>query len=439
MTSALPPAPKTYSRAGSGSDRTSTPSPAERNHSWFAICVLTLLAASDYKVRVRDPTSSFSSQIDFPIVVEIGAYGAVLLFLLARHLRLRIVRVPSPMVAMYALVAIMLLSLLRTDHLEVEAIRAAQVVIVLCLVVTLTLRGGRDEIHYFLHAFLVFVVGSVLLGLAVPMPRFSLQQDRFTWLRVHPTTSGVYVGVATVIAVAYVLMTDAERPGPRWPRWVYAVLGAVVAGALYANKTRGAVLGAVVGLVVLAWFATEVRRRLELLVFMLIALVGFALAASASIIAYVQRGETAAQLASLNSRTQLWGVAWSFIREKPLYGYGLGASHSLFLSSTGLGGAHNALINVLTDLGIVGTLVWLWLIFAIIRTSVKARRAAQSYRVERALLLGLMALMLVNGVSNGGLGDEANISSTLLFVLAGWSCLAAQPPDSGVRAASRNQ
>ena len=281
---------------------------------------------------------------------------------------------------------------------------------------------------YLLHSFLILVAASAAFGVLVPMPRFALQEDRFTWLRIHPVTSAVYLGVATVIAVAYAMSGRADRPGPRFSRPVYLGFALVSTVGLLATKTRGAVLGTVVGLVVLAWLAAAARRRVELLIIAIIAVTAIVLAASSVIVAYVQRGESSAQLASLNSRTELWNLAWRYIEVRPLYGYGLGASHSLFLDSTGLGGGHNAVVNVVTDLGIVGGLVWLWLIIATTLTAYRSRRAPRAMAVERALLLGLMALLAVNGVSNGGLGDEANISSTLLFVLAAWSVILAREP-----------
>jgi hypothetical protein len=38
-------------------------------------------------------------------------------------------------------------------------------------------------------------------------------------------------------------------------------------------------------------------------------------------------------------------------------------------------------------------------------------------------MLALLVCLLVNGLSNGGLGDESNVSADWMFLLAAWSAV----------------
>ena len=67
--------------------------------------------------------------------------------------------------------------------------------------------------------------------------------------------------------------------------------------------------------------------------------------------------------------------------------------------------------------------MWLWLILSTLWAAICVRQVDRTARSERALLVGLIALLVVNGVTNGGLGDEANVASTLLILMSGWVCV----------------
>ena len=247
--------------------------------------------------------------------------------------------------------------------------------------------GHRDAGHTrasctaLAHGFLVLVAGSVILGVLVPSePISAAQVGRFTWLAIHPTVAGVFVSIAAVIGFMYVTIRE-PRPGPRWPWWVYAALLAVVVFGLVATRTRSAVLGAVVGLmachVVLlprtaaSWSSSRCRCCSSRIV---------SLTSISAIEAYFARGESTEQLQTLNERTDLWSLAWEAIQLQPLYGYGVGASQGIFQEQIGLGGGHNAAVNVAVDLGLVGLVIWLGLVVTmlvgLLQTAAERERGA---------------------------------------------------------------
>ncbi len=192
-----------------------------------------------------------------------------------------------------------------------------------------------------------------------------------------------------------------------------------VAG-LVATKTRGAAIGAVLGCLVLAWSTRRGRQRVDLAAVAITAGVAVALAASSTVGSFFARGEGGAKLTTLNSRTDLWLEAWNQFLAQPIYGHGLGASRGLFLDTLGLGGGHNALVNVLVDLGLVGAVLWLGLVAGIVATIVRIPAYATGTVADRALLLGLMTFLVADSVFVEGLGAPANVASTWMFVVVAW-------------------
>lgn len=405
---------------------------------WVAVCVLALLIGSDYKLRVRPDDQTISGNPDPFILLEIGVYAAVAAFLVLRLDRLPRVRRGGPVQFLAgALVMVMVIGVTYSPYPMLAAVRALEMLVVLGLSASIARRRDRAALHGLAHAFAVLVAGSVVLGVVLPLPRFQQQQDRFTWLRMHPVVAGVYLGLAVVILVGYVLSDAADRPGPRWPRPVYLCLLVLTVAALVATKTRGAAFGAVLGCLVVVWSTRRGRRRVDFAALAVTAGAAVALAAASAVGSFVARGEGADKLATLNSRTDLWLAAWNLFRDQPLYGYGLGASRGLFLDTLGLGGGHNALVNVLVDLGLLGAAVWLALVVGIVVTAVRVPVHLTGAAADRALLLGLMAFLIADSVFFEGLGAAANVASTWMFVVVAWLAVLRQgevlPPPPQLR------
>ena len=395
---------------------------------WFAICAIALILASDFKVRTRESGVQTSS-IDSVIIIELVVYAAVALFAINRHGRPpRITRVPVHVYLACFLVGLTVLSVASAEFPEYTLVRAGQMTVVLVLVLVFIAApdSNRAHLHRFAHLYLAVVTLSVGYGLARPSTPISrLQEGRFTWLAIHPTVSGVMTGLATVVAFAYVISGTRDRPGPQWPRLLYPAMLLIVGGAMLAAHTRGAVLGAVVGSLTVAFAYFRGAARVRLLATVTALGAGAMLTASALLASYFTRGEDQAELATLNSRTDLWTVAVSAIERQPLFGYGVGASRGIFEAEIGLGGAHNAVLNVLVDLGLVGALCWLALIAAITVGAVRLPRTmSDAMRLDRSMLIGLIAFLMVVGIFFEGPGAVANVASTWLFVCIAWLSIA---------------
>lgn len=419
MKSALASAPARIGRAASPAAR------AARPPAWPVVCVLVLVVVSDFQFRLRENTEAVSGNADPFVLLEIGAYGCVAAFLFARFRPRPRLRRTSKMVYLgYAYAAVLALSALYSPYAALAVVRAGQVAVAVALFRCIALHTDTRTPHRIAHAFAVLMAGSVVFGVLVPFPRLPLQQERFTWLHVHPVQAGEMLAVATIVLAAYVITRGVERVGPRWPMGLYLLLLAICAGGLLATRTRGAVLGAVVGVVVVLWTRWRGARKFE--VAAVGAVVGALVAVSGAdaIEAYFARGETVDRLASLNARTDLWEHAFNLVAAHPLYGYGLTSSRGLFLESMGLGGGHNALVNLLVDTGLLGALLWLALLAAIGLTACRLLRKPGTTRVDGIVALAVLLGMVANSIFTEGLGSPANAAFTWLYLLHAWVLMA---------------
>jgi O-antigen ligase len=260
---------------------------------------------------------------------------------------------------------------------------------------------------------------SVIFGILVPYPKLPSQPGRFTWLYIHPVEAGMLLAIAVIILTAYLLGSRVPRSGPRWPIGVYALLWLICVGALLATGTRGAAIGALAGIVVVVATRWRGIRKLEVALVAVVALVGAVLALAPQITAFIARGESAAQLETLNFRTDLWSQALADFAQHPLYGFGFTADRGLFLDTTGLGGGHNAIINLLVDTGVVGTAIWFALLIGLGLTAYRLR--PRGLDTDRSLVLALLVGMFANSMFTDELGAPANAMCTWLFVLLAWA------------------
>lgn len=388
---------------------------------WPVLCVLTLVVASDYKFRLRANDQSVAGNADPFVLLEVGLYALVACFLFLRlRPTTRTRRADVLTYLAYAYAAVLVGSALYSPYHLLALVRAGQIVVVLALCRSIARHTDATAPHRIAHGYAILITASVVCGVVVPFSRLPTQPGRFTWLYVHPVQSGAMLAIAVVLLAGYAITYGLERAGPRWSFPVYWVLFAICGAGLIATKTRGAVLGVLVGILVLVWTRWRGQRKVEVGVVMAIVLIAVALATSAAIESFFVRGESVEQLSTLNSRTNLWSYAFERFGQHPLYGFGLTSSRGLFLDSIGLGGGHNALVNLLVDTGLIGVLVWLALLVWVLITARRLARLRPAPRADRGMILALILTMIVNSVFTEGLGAPANVLCTWLFVIIAW-------------------
>ncbi|MGH3620722.1 MAG: O-antigen ligase family protein, partial [Sciscionella sp.] len=156
-------------------------------------------------------------------------------------------------------------------------------------------------------------------------------------------------------------------------------------------------------------------------VILVVVLAAVALIATSAIESFFERGESLQQLSTLNSRTDLWSEALALFPQHPLYGFGLTASKGLFLDTIGLGGGHNAFMNLLLDTGVIGVTVWLVLLVVLIGSALRITPAAPELRLDRIMSLAVMLSMIAESIFVEGLGAPANVACTWLFLMVAWA------------------
>lgn len=391
---------------------------------WFAACGLALILGSDFKLRARDPTEALSGGVDTEVLIELLLYGAVGGYVMLRHLRPPIrIHITPPFYFAGCLVALIVVSVSYSPYPQYSLVRAVQVCILFALVVAAIRDATTDHLHRFAHAYLVLISASVVYGFARPSIALNrLQEGRFTWLAIHPTSSGVMTSLATMLAVAYLYGRWRRKPGARWPLLVYGSIAGLVGTALLATQTRGAVVGAAGAIVVLMLVAIPRRRVLDYLGSLIVVGAGAALVGSKLAAAYFVRGGDSTDITTLNSRTKLWGAAVDAISQQPMFGYGVTSARGIFYEAVGLGGGHNAVINVTVELGVVGLGIWLAIVGSLLvgLRNTPRRIGGVDVSLDRAMLYGIITFLMIDGVFTEGAGAVANVESTWFFVCVAW-------------------
>ncbi|PRW62565.1 O-antigen ligase family protein [Actinopolyspora mortivallis] len=397
--------------------------PRPDTDSWtLAACLLALIVSSEYKFRIREQDQSVSGNPDLFVLLEIAVYALVAAWLFLRFRptpRLRTAHWTT--LAAYGYVAVLCLSTAYTPYPEMALVRSWQMVVLLALTRAVVRHTGRPTMHRFAHAYCVLVTASVVFGVLVPFPRRESQPDRFTWLYLHPVTAGQFLAIAVVVLLAYLLGSRHGHGGSRWPFPVYLGMLLVCAGGLMATNTRGAAFGAAVGSLVALWIRWRGARRVEIAAFLSVGMLAVFLLAAPAIVAFFTRGHSTTRLLTLNSRTELWGYALEEFATRPLYGHGQSATRGLFLDEIGLGGGHNAVVNLLVNSGLLGLAAWSALVVGIFVNTARSARSSPGSHPERILVHSLLIGMLANSMFAESLGAPTNVAAVWLFVLAAWA------------------
>ncbi len=122
--------------------------------------------------------------------------------------------------------------------------------------------------------------------------------------------------------------------------------------------------------------------------------------------------------ASNRARLMRWGQAVTMFLESPILGKGYGAFAMLYEEDVGLVGsyvaqfqlgAHSEYLQVMSELGIVGLAVWIWLNFAFLVYGFRALKRVED-GFYRSIIIGLMAAeisLMVHFVVNNLLNGDA--------------------------------
>jgi O-antigen ligase len=401
---------------------------------WLWLLPIIAIVATEYKFRRREIDDALGGSIDLMILAELGVYGLIGLWAVWRLAPTR-PRLTPLTVVMWGYILTTAVSALYSTFAMLALARAIQLVIIGAVVHVLAVDGRLRQISALIHGWIVLLTASIAVGLAYVAPTTGPQEGRFTWLFVHSVSAGSMLALSVPMLLG--LWFSAGRPVRQiplpWPRWTYGSLLVVHIVFLLATRTRGSIGGAFVALTVMAWIWTGQRAKPQLVLGSLVIGGASLLAFGGPVIAFLTRGDNAGEIGTFNRRTEIWSLAWESFLDHPLHGLGFTSATGVFFDETGLGGAHNALFNVMIDTGLVGLTWWFALLVsvgvAISRVGRAARRGelvagvAGSARADHLILLGMFTASIVNSITTEGLGAGVNVSAIWLYLMVAWICV----------------
>ena len=257
----------------------------------------------------------------------------------------------------------------------------------------------------FIASTTVFVVAYLLQVMTQWLTWWSAVGPSIPPLR--PGDVGLTVGTVNSVALYLELMAPVALAlaWNRWhARWFVAVLMVLSLAALLITGSRGAWVGAGAGLVVLVVLGSrdglvpKVWGRLRGMS-RLVQVTALALAATAALVLVPL---AATRFAGGDAgRFELWTAAWGLFTTHPIAGAGPGAwqgLRALYPVSDGvlavLYNAHDSVLQILVDTGLVGLAAGSWLVVTIVRVAWRSIRHATSDAerlVRVAALAGLCA------------------------------------------------
>lgn len=394
---------------------------------------LVLIVATEYKFRRRPIDEALGGTIDIMIAAELGVYALLGAWSVYRLAPTR-PRLTPLVVAMWGYILTTAASALYSTFPFLAMARAVQLVIIGALLHVIATDGRLATLTKLIHGWIVLLSVSILAGLAYVAPTSGPQEGRFTWLYVHSVSAGSMLALSVPMLFGIWLTLGQRTPSIPlpWPRWVYGALLAFQTVFLLATRTRGSIGGAVIAVAVMAWVLLGQKAKPQVILGSLVGGSAFLLTFGGPIIEFLTRGESAEKIGTFNRRTEIWSLAWESFIDRPLHGLGFSSAKGVFFDETGLGGAHNALINVMIDTGLAGLTWWIGLLVAVGVVISRVGKLATSgtpmsgvcgsLKADHGILLGMYVSSLINSVTTEGLGAGVNVSAIWLFLMVAWLC-----------------
>jgi len=385
----------------------------------MSACVFAILIAST-KFRLRDPTLSLSGDIDWQIMLELGLFACVglALFVVTRGPAFvwRALSTSEMALCAYAIVAFA--SVAWSGDRDLTLIRAWQLATTLAFaIVLLRVFAPRQALRAVAWPLLTYTVGFAVLAKLFPFAKGTqvdfLGIHRFSWFAVHPIDAATFVALGILFVAVELLFAEAPLRLRlfRVPLWLYLI---PLSAVLIVTHSRGPLLACVaaVGIVAVRRMVGVLAGSLGVAALLMIAVVMF------------NGGETVGRMltgvqASQNPAARLLfrGQTEELIANRPVAGYGYQGSRSYLLAVVPWAAyAHNALLQTLLDLGIIGMLL-LWLPF--VRTafvgSINDPRLDADTLATRGVALTIVLFLLVSSFSSESFAAAPGYQTALLF------------------------
>lgn len=394
---------------------------------------VTLVLLASTKFRHRDAYALLSGSLDAQIFFEIGLYTLVFLITLRALLLLPVssFRIGRTGALLGGYVGVTLLSALWSANLEITFVRAAQLFILFCYgFVTVAVLGPERMLRILTGSVVLYVLLFAGMAALFPFANGTKPADipRFTWFALHPIGAGIFAATAALFVLVQALFPrGSERPWWSFglPVWVFIP---PLLWVLLATQSRAPIFAFIIAATLLLVrkyvvgtraLLTSDRLLLALLASGLLLLIPVVTGKRGHRITYfLLRGQTTEEFVNMTGRTSLWDVAVDFLLQRPLLGHGYLAARDVLLQEVNWGGhAHNALIDSLFSVGLVGAaLLWASFLVVLGASFLRTVRVQPAGAGWYAMVFSGMAFLLFNGVTGDSFAGIPSYEPMLLFL-----------------------
>ena len=416
----------------------------------LAACVFILLLAAT-KFRRRDATASLAGEADTQVFLELSLYAllAVVFGVIwwSRKLRLRPFGRIEMLLFLYVVVAMS--SSLWSDAPLLTLSRGVQLgVVYLAALIFVRVLPPERVLGTLLSPLIGYVLVFATLAAFLPAVSGGVVQNglpRFSWFAVHPITVATLAGIAALLLCLRLLDSDKQYPaaGRIW-LWLPTV---ALIGIAVLTRSRGPLIAFLGGLMIavmvrrLNGAATAALGSVVLVGALIMANSGTTLigllsdlsADKGALGSLLFRGQAADAIMGISGRAKLWAETLPLFLEQPWLGRGFQGSRAALLEFAAWSGhAHNAVLQSMLDLGLIGSIL-LFAAFASIFVvgPIRSHLVEPQLRLTRVMVIGLGMFELLNAISNQSFAGAPGYETLMVFTAI---CLAERlRPSSALR------
>lgn len=276
------------------------------------------------------------------------------------------------------------------------------------------------------------VLVSTAVAFSIAFPHLATATDvagvgRMSGLFGSPNSAGGFAGLTLVVNLAWLMWrpVGSSRKGA----WLALVFVASAAAMIVLSGSRNAMLSTMLACSVVAairWpravLAGAVIAALAALVITTLGLWG---RVADNVIGLLSRQQHGFDVQNLTGRTEIWRFVLQRWGESPWIGYGLGGSRTVI--STGFatfwgkttGTTHNALLESLLDLGLIGALMLFALVGWVVSGALKSVRFGHGGNLLDNLALPMVTFVCLFGVAEKSFaGTPSTATGGLLLAAA---------------------
>lgn len=378
---------------------------------------LFLLPLTATKFRRRSAAASLSGELDAQVLFELSLYALLALIAVAAVARKGIrgwrVTRREALLGTYAIIVVSSTAWSAVPTLT--AVRGLQTcILMLTGMIAMRVLGPGRLVGTLAAAAIPYVLVCSTLALLFPWAAGQAAVhrgiERFTWFAVHPITAANFASVAALWV--FMRMQALWRTAPTHA-WCLGLLIVPLLIILGLTRSRGPALALVAAAGFLLVRAHAPRWMIGVFCTAgAIAMATLATAGSpvsvlsqqtvdAAPVRFLLRGQTVEEVADFSGRAALWEDARGLVSSQPLFGYGYGAARGLLLDIYSWAGhAHNALIQSVLDVGILGALpLWIAIVGAFITIAIGRRWRAARLELTGTAALAYLTFFLVSGIT----------------------------------------